>query len=80
LANLGSRLLDVSKFDDAFTAEQEAVDIYRELAVADPGRYRPALGATLGKLAEALSALGRAVEAEAAQAESDDLSDETGGS
>jgi tetratricopeptide (TPR) repeat protein len=45
------------------SATVEAVGMYRELAEADPGRYRPDLAQSLASLAVRLSALGRLAEA-----------------
>ena len=42
---------------------QEAADAYRELTLANPGRYSPDLAVTLDNLADTLSALGSDAEA-----------------
>ena len=48
---------------------REAVAIYRELAQADPDRYRPDLAASLGVLADSLDLLGRGGDGSAARSE-----------
>jgi hypothetical protein len=57
-------LSELGRPADALPAEQEAVAICRELAQADPGRYRPELARSLTKLCAIFSALGRHFEAE----------------
>jgi hypothetical protein len=48
---------------------REAVAMYRELAQADPDKYRPDLAASLGVLADSLDLLGRGGDGSAARAE-----------
>ena len=48
---------------------REAVAKYRELAEADPDRYRPDLAASLGVLADSLDLLGRGGDGSAARSE-----------
>ena len=45
LSNLGLRLAELGRPADALPLTQEAVTIYRELAAANPDRYRPDLAA-----------------------------------
>ena len=54
---------------DALPVTQEAVAIRRELAAASPDRYRPDLARSLTNLAEALMALDRTADANAARDE-----------
>ena len=54
---------------EALAAEQEAVAIRRELAAADPDRYRPDLAQSLTGLGITFSELGRPAEALAAEQE-----------
>jgi len=63
LSNLGLRLSELARPGDALNAEQEAVTVYRELAAANPKRYRTDLAATLNNLSAAFSQLGRPAEA-----------------
>jgi tetratricopeptide (TPR) repeat protein len=63
LSNLGLRLSELARHGDALNAEQEAVTVYRELAAANPERYRTDLAATLNNLSVTLSELGRPAEA-----------------
>jgi hypothetical protein len=48
---------------------EEAVAMYRELAEADPGKYRPDLAASLRVLADSLDLLGRGGDGAAARSE-----------
>jgi len=54
---------------EALTADQEAVEIRRELAAACPDRYRPALARSLDNLGNRFSELGRPAEEAAAHDE-----------
>ena len=56
-ANLGLRLSEIGRPDDAVTATREAIGLYRELAAVDPDRYFPELAATLTNLGSWLSEL-----------------------
>ncbi|MEU0213294.1 tetratricopeptide repeat protein, partial [Streptomyces canus] len=59
LNNLANRLGELGRREDALTAIEEAVTIYRKLAVARPDTYRPDLAASLNNLANRLGGLGR---------------------
>jgi len=61
--NLGVALSAVGKREDALKAAQEAVQVYRRLAKANPDAYLPDLARSLGTLGTVLLALGRAEEA-----------------
>lgn len=63
LSNLGLRLAELARPAEALNAEQEAVAVYRELAAANPQRYRPDLAATLNNLGKRFSQLGRPAQA-----------------
>ena len=63
LSNLGLRLAELARPAEALNAEQEAVAVYRELAAANPERYRTDLAATLNNLGKRFSQLGRPAEA-----------------
>jgi tetratricopeptide (TPR) repeat protein len=69
LSNLGLRLSELGRPGDALNAEQEAVTVYRELAVASPDRYRLDLARSLTNLSEVLEAVGRQADADAARDE-----------
>ncbi len=58
---------------DAFAATEEATRIYRELAAAEPDRYRRQLADTLALFAQHLDALGRADDAKNARDEREQL-------
>ena len=75
LGNLSNRLSEVGgRAGEALAAAQEAVDLYRRLALDNPARYEPNLAASLGNLSIRLSEVGgRAGEALAAAQESVDL-------
>jgi tetratricopeptide (TPR) repeat protein len=66
LHNLARRLGDLGRREEALAAGEEAVGIYRELAVARPETFRPALAQSLHNLAVLLAGLGRREEALAA--------------
>ena len=63
LSWLGTTLAQVGRPAEALPPVQEAVEIRRELAAADPDRYRPDLAASLSNLGVWFSALGRPAEA-----------------
>ena len=69
LSGLGTALSQIGHPVEALVAEQEAVTIRRELASADPDRYRPDLAASLSNLGVTLAALGRPSEALVAEQE-----------
>jgi tetratricopeptide (TPR) repeat protein len=69
LDNLGVRFSELGRPADALPATQEAVTTYRELAAANPDRYRPDLARALNNLGILFSELGRSPEAEAARSE-----------
>ena len=58
LNNLANRLANLGQAEDALTAAQEAVGIYRELAEARPDAHRPDLALSLNTLAGRLADLG----------------------
>lgn len=60
---LGARLTDLGRREDALAAEQEAIELYRALAAADPGAFTPSYAMTLSNLSVSLSDLGRRKEA-----------------
>ncbi|MHC4357022.1 MAG: tetratricopeptide repeat protein, partial [Planctomycetota bacterium] len=59
LNNLGPRLSDLGRREDALTAAQEAVEIYRRLAKDRPDAFLPDLAMSLNNLGNRLSELGR---------------------
>jgi tetratricopeptide (TPR) repeat protein len=63
LTSLGLWAWQAGYSAEALPAEQEAVAIYRELAAANPDRYRPDLAQSLDNLGVTFSALGRPAEA-----------------
>jgi tetratricopeptide (TPR) repeat protein len=63
LTNLGLRLSALGRPADALPPAEEAVAIYRDLAAADPDRYRPHLANALTNLGARFSGIGRAAEA-----------------
>ncbi len=63
LNNLGNRLSELGRREEALTATQEAVGIYRQLAQANPQAFLPDLATSLNNLGYMLSALGRREEA-----------------
>jgi tetratricopeptide (TPR) repeat protein len=63
LNNLANRLIAVGQREKALARAQEAVDIRRELAAAQPIGFRTDLAGSLHNLANMLSALGRREEA-----------------
>ncbi len=69
LNNLGIRLSELGRREEALAATQEAVEIYRQLAQANPQAFLPNLARSLNNLGNRLSALGRREEALAATQE-----------
>ena len=69
LNNLGKRLNDLGRREEALDTTTEAVGIYRRLAAARPDAFEPNLAASLSNLGSWLSALGRREEALAATTE-----------
>jgi tetratricopeptide (TPR) repeat protein len=63
LLNLGIRLSELGRPEDALAAAQEATDIYRRLAAARPDAFLPDLALSLNNLGARLSELGRREEA-----------------
>ena len=63
LVMLGYALSALGRREEALAATQEAVDIYRGLARANPQAFLPYLAASLNNLGNRLSALGRREEA-----------------
>jgi tetratricopeptide (TPR) repeat protein len=61
--NLGNRLSDLGRLEEALKATKEAVDVYRELAGRRPDAFRPGLATSLNNLGNRLSDLGRHEEA-----------------
>ncbi|KAF8598006.1 TPR-like protein [Ceratobasidium sp. AG-I] len=66
LLAISSRLSYEDRREDALTAIQEAMKLYRELARSRPTTFTPKLAGTLNYLAQRLSALGRREDALAA--------------
>lgn len=67
--NLGNRLSDLGRWEDALLASTEATDTYRRLAAARPDAFLPDLAMSLNNLGNMLSNLGRKEEALAAAEE-----------
>jgi tetratricopeptide (TPR) repeat protein len=63
LSNLGARLWQVGRWEEALAPTREAVTIRRRLAKANPDAYLPDLAATLSNLGVVLSEVGRREEA-----------------
>ena len=63
LSWLGTTLAQTGRPAEALSAEHEAVGIRRELAAADPDRYRSDLASSLSNLGVSFSELGRPAEA-----------------
>ncbi|HEX3552766.1 MAG TPA: tetratricopeptide repeat protein [Thermoanaerobaculia bacterium] len=61
--NLGLRLSDLGRREEALQATQEAVQIYRQLAQQRPDAFRPDLATSLNNLGSDLSEFGRREEA-----------------
>ena len=66
LSRLASRLINSGQPDDAVAAAQQAVEIQRRLAHANPATYQPDLAASLNNLANGLLRAGQREEALAA--------------
>ena len=73
LNNLATGLSELGRRDDAVAASQEAVDIRRRLAEANPDAHLPDLAMSLNNLATGLSELGRRDDAVAASQEAVDI-------
>jgi tetratricopeptide (TPR) repeat protein len=73
LNNLGNRLGDLGRREEALAAAQEAADSYRRLAAARPDAFLPHLAMSLSNLGNRLSDLGRREEALAAAQEAADV-------
>jgi len=73
LVMLGYALSALGRREEALAATQEAVDIYRGLARANPQAFLPYLAASLNNLGNRLSALGRREEALTATQEAVDI-------
>jgi tetratricopeptide (TPR) repeat protein len=73
LNNLGGRLSNLGRREEALAACQEAFDIYRCLAQSRPDAFLPDLAMSLGNLGVTLSDLGRCDEALAASLEAVDI-------
>jgi tetratricopeptide (TPR) repeat protein len=69
LTNLGIRLSDLGRREDALAVAAEAVSLYRTLAAQRPDAFRPDLAGSLNNLAGRLNALGRWEDALAAAEE-----------
>jgi len=69
LSSLGNRLSELGRPAEALPVLEEAITIRRELAAADPDRYRSDLTNSLVNLGVALAELGRVPEALAADRE-----------
>jgi Tetratricopeptide repeat len=72
-ANLGYRLSNASRDEEALAATAEAAEIWRRLAAAQPGTFEPHLARTLTNLGSLLSGLGRREEALAPTAEAAEI-------
>ncbi len=72
----GVLLSQAGRPDDALPPTQEAVTAYRELAAAEPDRYRPDLARSLNNLGDVPAALGRDNDAAALHAEARGLVDD----
>ena len=73
LNNLGNRLSDLGRREDALAAAHEATDLYRRLAAERPDAFRPDLAMSLNNLGNGLSDLGRREDALAAAHEAVDI-------
>jgi len=71
--NLAVCLSDLGRREEALQAAQKAVDIYRDLAAAQPDAFRPNLAMSLSNLANRLSNLGHREEALAAAQKAVDI-------
>lgn len=73
LNNLGLRLSDLGRREEALAAAQDSTNRYRSLAAADPESYRRDLAAGLNNLGLRLRDLGRRSEAIAATKEASEI-------
>ena len=73
LDNLGNRLSELGRREDALAAAQEATDIYRRFAAVRPDAFLPDLARSLNNLGNRLSKLGRREDALAAAQEATDI-------
>jgi len=73
LGNLGVALGALGRREEALTATEEAVGIYRQLAQENPQAFLPYLAMSLNNLGNRLSALGRREEALTATQEAVDI-------
>jgi hypothetical protein len=71
LNNLGNRLSNLRRRDEALTASQDAVAIYRRLAQIRPDAFLPDLARSISVMSDALAAVDR--HGEAAQAATQSL-------
>jgi tetratricopeptide (TPR) repeat protein len=71
LNNLGIRLSNLGRREQALTATTEAVEIYRRLAAANPAAFVEDLHGAMESMANALDALGRNDDATRARIEID---------
>jgi tetratricopeptide (TPR) repeat protein len=69
LHNLGNRLAELDRPEDALAAAEEAVATFRELAAARPDASRPELARALNNLGMRLADVGRHEDARAAAEE-----------
>ncbi len=72
LNDLGNRLSDLGRREDALAATRESVDHYRTLAATRPDAFLPDLAMSLNNLGNSLGALGHREDALAASRESVD--------
>ena len=72
-ANLGYRLANASRPDEALAAAAEGTEIYRRLATARPDAFEPDLATSLNNLGNRLSEVGQRDEALAATAEGTEI-------
>ncbi|MCX6633607.1 MAG: SIR2 family protein, partial [Acidobacteria bacterium] len=63
LNNLGARLSDLGRREEALQATEEAVRLYRQIAAERPDAFLPDLASSLNNLGPVLSVLGRREEA-----------------
>ena len=63
LSNLGNRLGDLGRREEALRAAEEAVQVHRQLVMQHPDVFRPDLAMSLNNLGNRLSDLGRHEEA-----------------
>uniref|UniRef100_UPI002AD336C5 tetratricopeptide repeat protein n=1 Tax=unclassified Frankia TaxID=2632575 RepID=UPI002AD336C5 len=74
LDNLGADLSELGRRDEALTATEQVVEIYRRLAAANRAAFEPDLARSLDNLGILLSGLGRRDEALTATEEAQALS------